>query len=538
MKGGAASVSMVMPMALTLAIGPVLLTALWLALSPLLANTPWVALWQDPRFADATLHTLWTGTAASLLAWVSAGYLLRSAFIRGQTGRWLNRLPLLLATPHAAMAIAIVLWVAPTGWLLRFTSPWLTGFDTPPFWRTTQDPLGLGLIAALWIKEVPFLCWVAATQLQREDVRRRWQAEFAVAQTMGLTPTAAFNAVVWPQLARVLRWPFIAVLAYGLTVVDLALIIGPTAPPTLAVLAWEWLRDADAVLQAQGVLAAWVLAGLTLLVGASSWRPIIRIAPFGVMGRAIGGGWRLLFMLYAAAWLALLVGGFLGVWPFPSVRPEQWHMGHWDRVWDSAESLWRTVALGVLAATLTVAWLVAWLEWVPHRWQQVMRPLLIAPMILPPLLWAFGLYRVALWGHFEGAWFGMVVAHAIMAMPFALLALESVYRASDPRLQAVTLTLGRHPLQYLLSVKWPLLKRALWSAWAIAFAVSVAQYLPTLYIGAGRFVTVTTEAVAQATAGQRGLMSAYAALQTILPLMAFAVAIMLGRPRRFMKGLP
>ena len=223
------------------------------------------------------------------------------------------------------------------------TSPWLTGFDTPPFWRTTQDPLGLGLIAALWIKEVPFLCWVAATQLQREDVRRRWQAEFAVAQTMGLTPTAAFNAVVWPQLARVLRWPFIAVLAYGLTVVDLALIIGPTAPPTLAVLAWEWLRDADAVLQAQGVLAAWVLAGLTLLVGASSWRPIIRIAPFGVMGRAIDGGWRLLFMLYAAAWLALLVGGFLGVWPFPNVRPEQWHMGHWGHCGDarggSAKSL-------------------------------------------------------------------------------------------------------------------------------------------------------------------------------------------------------
>ncbi|MGA0007100.1 MAG: ABC transporter permease, partial [Burkholderiaceae bacterium] len=66
----------------------------------------------------------------------------------------------------------------------------------------------------------------------------------------------------------------------------------------------------------------------------------------------------------------------------------------------------------------------------------------------------------------------------------------------------------------------------------------VAQYLPTLYIGAGRFVTVATEAVAQATTGQRGLMSAYAALQTILPLMAFAVAVLLGRPRRFMKGLP
>ena len=59
MKGGAAPVRMVMPMALTLAIGPALLTALWLALTPVLANAPWVTLWQDPRFADATLYTLW-----------------------------------------------------------------------------------------------------------------------------------------------------------------------------------------------------------------------------------------------------------------------------------------------------------------------------------------------------------------------------------------------------------------------------------------------------------------------------------------------
>jgi len=86
-----------------------------------------------------------------------------------------------------------------------------------------------------------------------------------------------------------------------------------------------------------------------------------------------------------------------------------------------------------------------------------------------------------------------------------------------------------------LVVKWPLLKRALWSAWAIAFAVSVAQFLPTLYIGAGRFVTVTTEAVAQSAAGQRGLMSAYALLQTVLPLLVFAIAVMMGRPRHFTK---
>jgi putative thiamine transport system permease protein len=80
-----------------------------------------------------------------------------------------------------------------------------------------------------------------------------------------------------------------------------------------------------------------------------------------------------------------------------------------------------------------------------------------------------------------------------------------------------------------------LLRRAIASAWAVAFAVSVAQYLPTLFVGAGRFATVTTEAVTLASGGQRSLMSAYAVLQMVLPLLAFAWASALGRPRSFEK---
>jgi putative thiamine transport system permease protein len=87
-------------------------------------------------------------------------------------------------------------------------------------------------------------------------------------------------------------------------------------------------------------------------------------------------------------------------------------------------------------------------------------------------------------------------------------------------------------------VKWPLLQRAIASAWAVGFAVSVAQYLPTLYVGAGRFATVTTEAVTLAAGAQRSLMSAYAALQMLLPIAAFALAALLGRPRRFEKIAP
>jgi putative thiamine transport system permease protein len=122
-----------------------------------------------------------------------------------------------------------------------------------------------------------------------------------------------------------------------------------------------------------------------------------------------------------------------------------------------------------------------------------------------------------------------------MVLPYVLLALEPAYRAVDPRQAALVASLGHDRWRYWLRIKGPLLKRAIASAWAVGFAVSVAQYLPTQFVGAGRYATVTTEAVTLAAGGQRTLMSAYAVLQMLLPLLAFAVAAALGRPRQFEK---
>ena len=60
--------------------------------------------------------------------------------------------------------------------------------------------------------------------------------------------------------------------------------------------------------------------------------------------------------------------------------------------------------------------------------------------------------------------------------------------------------------------------------------------MATLFIGGGRFATVTTEAVTLASGGQRSLLAAYAWLQWLLPALAFAFAAWMGRPRRFGQG--
>ncbi len=519
---------------------------LWTAFEALKTGSSaaaWRALAQDPALTHAALLTLWTGLASTLLAWWGAAALLARGFVRQRLARLLRGLPVMLATPHAALAIGFLFLLAPSGWLLRALSPWLTGFESPPPWPTTQDPWGLGLIAALVIKEIPFLLWTAATQLQRDDVRQRWRAEHALAQTLGYAPHRAFRLVLWPQLAARLHWPLLAVLAYGLTVVDMALVIGPATPPTLAVLAWQWLQDAEPDTYAQGA-AAGVLLALMVLACSALWLTVQRLQSrvlahgHGVRGSAANtpgsdiGLW-LLVGMYAAVLLALAVGSVSGVWAFPSVWPQSFTTAAWEQVAQSSGTVLTTLWLAAGSSALALLWSVAWLELAPRRWDDALRPLLYLPLVLPAVLWVVGLYGVGLQLRLEGQASGLLIAHTLMVLPYVLLALSPAYLGFDPRYAQLNASLGRSGWAFLLRVKWPLLKRSLASAAAVGFAVSVAQYLPTLYVGAGRFASVTTEAVTLASGGQRSLTSAYAGLQLALPVLAFALAAWLGRPRRF-----
>lgn len=534
-----------LPAALLLLAALPLLATAGLALGALLDSAAWRALWTSPLWPRALGLSLWTGLASTALAWWATRALLAQAFVRHRLAGLLRALPAMLATPHAAFAIGLAFLLSPSGWVLRGLSPWLTGLPLPPPWPTTQDPWGLGLIAALTLKEIPFLLWTAATHLQRDDVRQRWRAEHALAQTLGHAPRQAFARVVWPQLAPRLFGPLVAVLAYGLTVVDMALVIGPASPPTLAVLAWQWLQDADLATNARGAAAGGVLA---LAVAASSalWRLLQALAArrvrrsTGDRGRMsaraeTGRPWGavLLVSVYAAVLLALAVGSVAGIWPFPALWPDTLTSQAWASVWASRDTLGTTLALGMASSALALVWSVAWLESAPRRWDLALRPLLYLPLLLPAVLWVVGLYGLALWLRIEGRWPALLLAHTLMALPYVLLALAPAYTGFDPRYRAISDSLGRGRVHFLLRIKWPLLRRALAASAAVGFAVSVAQYLPTLYLGAGRWATVTTEAVTLAAGAQRSLTSAYAGLQFVLPALGFALAAWIGRPRRF-----
>ena len=530
----------------------------------------WKALAIDPELASALVLSLWTSLASTVMAlFVTRTILMKMATgspsavrNRNSPGRhWAAPLSFMLAVPHAAFAIGLAALLAPGGWLLRALSPWATGFSMPPAWVTTQDPWGLGLVAVLVLKETPFLLWIATAHLRRADVSRHMHDALAVAHTMGYSPQEAWWRVAWPSLLKQLRLPLLAVLAYGMGVVDVAMVIGPTNPPTLGPLVWQWLQNADASTQAKGAAAAWLLcactglcaAALHALLKAHFWRRNWTRGAARRTSSAAGPEYgmpsgntpmALLAGSYLLVMAALLAGSVIGVWPFPDLLPRSLSGSAWQSVSDSRPVIVDTLWLALVSAAASLCWSVGWLECLPMRRgsasltgarTRLGAGLLLAgclvylPLVLPSVLWVLGLHRLSIGWNMDGTAAGVVLAHTLASLPYVLLSIQGPYAAFDQRQEQLAASLGKTRRAFLWRVKWPLLKSVLASGFAVGFAVSVAQYLPTLYLGAGRIASVSTEAVTLAAGGQRSLASAFAWLQWLLPALVFAWAARTGK---------
>ena len=101
-------------------------------------------------------------------------------------------------------------------------------------------------------------------------------------------------------------------------------------------------------------------------------------------------------------------------------------------------------------------------------------------------------------------------------------------------------TLGHGSNRIFWQIRLPMLVRPILTAAAVGFAVSIGQFLPTLLMGAGRWPTITTEAVALASGGDRRIIGVTALLQALLPFIGFALALvvpaLLFRNRRDMRA--
>lgn len=150
--------------------------------------------------------------------------------------------------------------------------------------------------------------------------------------------------------------------------------------------------------------------------------------------------------------------------------------------------------------------------------------LIYLPLIVPQISFMFGLQVLSIWLGVDASFSALVLAHLVFVLPYVFLSLSDPWRAHDRRHDLIAAGLGMSRARTLIRIRLPMLTRAILTAAAVGFSVSVGQYLPTVLIGAGRLTTVTTEAVALAAGGNRRVIGVYAFMQTLLPFLAFSIA--------------
>lgn len=507
---------------------------------------PWVTLFNFPGFESAVLKTFVSGLGASFLALFLMFLILVGTYPSRLFHRIEQSLSTILSVPHAAFAIGFGFLLMPSGWLFRALSQVTPWFESPPIWTTFQDPTGMSLALTLALKELPFLLFMALAVLPSLNVQKTlW-----LMQSLGHTRRYTWAFIIFPQLYRQIKLPFFAVVAYSLTVVDLAIIAGPTTPGTLAVLVTQRFEDPFLASRLDGAAGATLLLLIVILtLFALHWleRPLCFMRRWFVQRGSHHREewfWEKIFarftilslaLVYVSTFFVTLLWSFTKRWQFPDLLPESFYTRAWQRVMNRIdEPFWCTFWLAILSSSIAIILVIISLQNEVRLASQKKRVnvqgiywIIYIPLIVPQIAFLFGFQVSLIRLQWDGSFLALLWSHLIFVFPYVFLTLSGPFRRFDQRYIATALSLNSSRWTVFWKIKLAMLLRPILYAFATGFSVSIAQYLPTLFIGAGKFTTLTTEAVAMTSGSDRRMMAVMAIWQQSLPLLTFALATIL-----------
>ncbi|HTJ98993.1 MAG TPA: ABC transporter permease subunit [Bordetella sp.] len=115
---------------------------------------------------------------------------------------------------------------------------------------------------------------------------------------------------------------------------------------------------------------------------------------------------------------------------------------------------------------------------------------LIAPLIVPRIVTAVGLFYLFSRIGLAGTNTGLVIGHMVLAIPYVVVTMAAALKNFDWRLVDAAYTLGASPMKRLTTVMLPLLKPALISSFLFAFLVSFDELTIAIFVSGGLKTTL------------------------------------------------
>lgn len=385
-----------------------------------------------------------------------------------------NELGVMIGMVHAMVPLAILTML-----------PVMTGIDR----RLTQASGTLGATPAkgFWLVYFPLsLPGAAAAGLLTFISSLGF---FIVPALLGGRQQTMLAQLIIVQVQEILNWAFAGALA---------------AMMLAAALVTCWLYDrvfglsslsgepSDGKAGRTGFLRALGLAILDRVAGVSS---AIAAGSHALLGSAVS---KRMLGIYSLIMFAFLMLPTLVVLPiaFTSSQflefPPPGYGLEWFRTYFTSD-LWVAATIrsfGVAFATAIVATVIGGFAALAlarsrSRWRGIIFAFFLAPMIVPRIVIAVGLFYLFAQMGLVATDLGLVIGHTVLALPFAFVAIAAVLKSYDWRLDQAAATLGANRVQALRFVTVPQIKSGLTAAFLFAFITSFDELTVAIFVSGG-----------------------------------------------------
>lgn len=486
----------------------------------------------DGVFMDIVLRTIWISVLVTFFT-VIIGYPV--AYAASRAPKWVSllilacvTLPMFTSTLVRSYAWSAIL--ANNGivneWLLRL--------------GVVKEPLALiyndtGIVIGMTQVLLPLMILPIFAALKSID-----RVTVDAARSMGASHLAAWRSITLPRsskgLAAGASLVFISSLGYYTT----PALLGGVATPMFAQLVDTQINTradygpttAEATLVLAGVVILLVLLrrplGLmsnTVGIGGAGGRRLGRLlatpvallragadrlgtSPIGRAARSVEEWLSHVRWLLAGAWTAvgivILVGPQIVILllafnnsNFLSFPPQaystRWFSEYFhDQFWLSSTqlSVFVSVAAAAIATLIGALGAFAVVRMRRKRLSVAVYMLALTPMVLPPILYAVGLFFIYIQTGVSGTPWGLVVAYAVLGIPYVMITSQAIVRDIDPLLERAAASLGASAFKRAWTIVVPLMIPAAVASFLLAFIHAFDDLVMAVFLGSPENVTL------------------------------------------------
>lgn len=124
------------------------------------------------------------------------------------------------------------------------------------------------------------------------------------------------------------------------------------------------------------------------------------------------------------------------------------------------------------------------------RGRDTLRALLLTPMVLPVVVFAVAIYAFFLRLGLGGTTVGFVLAHTILALPFAIIPIATALEGFDKSIEDAAVVCGAHPWEAKLRITLPSIKIGVFSAAIFTFLASWDEVVVAIFMASPTLQTL------------------------------------------------